>query len=108
LCRANGIEFVAFPIADRGVPLSAREVARVVREIEQKLVEGKGVAVHCRQGVGRSAMLAACLLASSGMDVRAAFQRIAAARGCPVPDTEEQRAWVEGFARQQLTRAREK
>ena len=74
----------------------------LVRRLEGDLTEGRTVAVHCRQGVGRSALLAACLLAATGMDVAAAFARIREARGCPVPDTSEQCEWVVGFARQFL------
>src|SRR5262249_52764326 len=75
-CRANGIEYLAFPIADRGVPVSARATAELVRLLEGRLAVGKTVAVHCRQGVGRSALLAACLLVASGLDVASAFERV--------------------------------
>jgi protein-tyrosine phosphatase len=98
-CRAQGMEYLAFPIVDRGVPMSAKTAADLVRQLESKVTEGKGVAIHCRQGVGRSALLAACLLALSGMDAETAFERIQQARSCPVPDTAEQREWVARFAR---------
>ncbi len=54
--------------------------------------------IHCRAGIGRSGMLAACVLVKAGLDPEAALQRVSEARGCPVPDTEEQRAWVFAFA----------
>jgi len=59
---------------------------------------GKSVTIHCRQSVGRSALLAATLLVEAGINPDEAFRRIEAARGCPVPDTPEQRAWVERFS----------
>jgi protein-tyrosine phosphatase len=99
-CRANGVEFVAYPIPDRGVPASAQQTAAVVQLLEQKLATGQSIVVHCRQGIGRSSMLAACLLASAGQDVEAAFAAIARARGRPVPDTEAQEDWVKGFIKQ--------
>jgi protein-tyrosine phosphatase len=102
-CRANGIEYIAFPIPDRGVPSSVRATVELVRLLESRLAEGKNVAFHCRQGVGRSALLAACLLASSGVDSEPAFERVGKARGCPVPDTSEQREWVARVARELLT-----
>jgi protein-tyrosine phosphatase len=102
-CRANGIEHHAFPVADRGVPPSAGAFAELVRSLEGKLTAGKGVAVHCRQGVGRAAMLAASLLIAAGLDAEAVWGRVRAARGCPVPDTSEQKEWVARFAREQLT-----
>jgi protein-tyrosine phosphatase len=99
LSRANGIEYIGFAIADRGIPDSATATAELVRRLENRLTSGKSVGIHCRQGVGRSALLAACLLAAAGVDSRAAFERVRAARGCPVPDTPEQREWVARFAR---------
>ncbi len=50
-------------------------------------------------GIGRSALLAACLLASRRVAVGEAFKLIADARGCPVPDTPEQQAWVDSYAK---------
>jgi protein-tyrosine phosphatase len=58
----------------------------------------KAVAVHCRMGIGRSALIAACLLKSQCIGVDKAFAMIARARGFSVPDTEEQREWVKAFA----------
>jgi hypothetical protein len=43
-------------------------------------------------------LLAACLLVSTGLSPEAAFGQLTQARGCPVPETSEQRQWVEGFA----------
>ncbi len=97
-CAGNGIEFVSFPLADRSVPASASEVLALVRRLSSLATGGKAMAIHCRQGVGRSALVAACVLASLGEKPEVAFERIAAATGCPVPDTAEQRAWVLRFA----------
>jgi protein-tyrosine phosphatase len=102
LCETNGIQFVPFPITDRGVPSSLQVTAELVRRLEHLLQEGKNVAVHCRQGVGRSALVTACLLVGAGLDPAAAFDRIQVARGCGVPDTTEQREWVSRFARDLL------
>jgi protein-tyrosine phosphatase len=93
-CAAVGIEFVTFPFADRGIPASAPDALNFVRRLATLVAGGKAVAVHCRQGVGRSAVIAACVLVSLGESPKAAFDRVAKARGCPVPDTPEQREWV--------------
>ena len=98
--RAAGIDYVAFPVVDRGVPPSIRATADLVRLLESKLASGTNVGVHCRQGIGRSALLAGCVLIASGMAPEAAFERVAAARGLPVPETVEQRQWADRFARE--------
>ena len=105
LCQAFGVEYIGFPVEDRGVPKSFRDTAVLVRDLESRLAQGKTVAVHCRAGVGRSALLGACLLVLAGLDPQTAFDRIAAARGCPVPDTPEQQEWVARFARELLAGA---
>lgn len=93
-----GLDFFAFPIADRSIPSSMWEIRRLVEQLHRSLVKGKNIGIHCRQSVGRSALLAASLLVHAGVDVDAAFRRVEAARGCAVPETAEQRAWVERFA----------
>jgi protein-tyrosine phosphatase len=97
MCRAEGIDLVSFPIPDRGVPESMRDTDRLAREIFDALRTGKAVAVHCRAGIGRSALIAACVLVRGGYDVDRAFATIARARGVEVPDTEVQRRWVRTF-----------
>jgi len=61
----------------------------------------KNILIHCRMGVGRAAMIAAALLVRRGQSVEEAFAQIAAARGCAVPDTSEQRAWAAKLARRE-------
>jgi protein-tyrosine phosphatase len=97
-CRESTIEFFSFPIEDRSLPDSERSVDAFLDSLDEKVKQGKGVAIHCRAGIGRSSMLCACLLVRQGFSVEFAFQKIQVARGCAVPDTAEQREWVESFA----------
>jgi len=101
-CATAGVEFISFPFADRGVPESAPDALALVRRLAALVAGGKAVAAHCRQGVGRSAVIAACVLASLGERPDKALDRVAAARGRPVPDTPEQREWVLQFADRHL------
>jgi protein-tyrosine phosphatase len=98
LCEGVGVDFIAFPIMDRGLPSSVNETLELVLQLEQGLGQGKKIAIHCRQGIGRASLLAACVFAAGGVDATTAFERIAIARGCAVPDTSEQRKWVTRFA----------
>jgi protein-tyrosine phosphatase len=96
-CQKNGIEFVSFPIEDRSVPDSILEFGELLDSTQKYLNDGRAVVVHCRAGIGRSSLIAACLLLRNGFSVESAFEALSEARGCPVPDTPEQRAWVERF-----------
>ena len=103
LCRTNGIEFVSFPIVDRGIPSSIEAFSDQVTKLAEQLASGKNVAVHCRQGIGRAALVAICLLALSGVEPAAAIEWVGAARGCSVPETPEQRRWTADFAKSLVT-----
>jgi hypothetical protein len=97
LCREQGMEFLSFPIPDRGVPESLREAVALARALAREIDRGKAVAIHCRAGIGRSSLVAACALVCLGVDPAAAFEAIGEARGVSVPDTVGQRDWVTTF-----------
>ena len=98
LCQEEGLEFRALPIPDRGLPPSRAGITSLVSNLEKALESGHDVAVHCRQGVGRSALVAASVLVAAGETPDQAFRKVEKARGVPVPDTGAQRHWVEEFA----------
>lgn len=97
-CEANEISFLSFPIKDRGVPPLNRNTADFIHTLAELASQGKTVVIHCRQGVGRAAVIAASVLVIRGLTVDSAFDLIAAARGYAVPDTQQQREWVTKFA----------
>jgi len=92
--ESKGLRFVSFPIADRGVPASTREALSLFSTIAAALKEGKNVAVHCRQGIGRSGLIAAGVLLTSGMGVDKALEVVGAARGEAIPETPAQLQWI--------------
>jgi protein-tyrosine phosphatase len=91
LCKENGIEFLSFPIPDRGLPDDVGVAMRFASAIASK---GKSIAIHCRAGIGRSSVMAAAVLISGGVKPTAALSAIEQARGLPIPDTDAQREWV--------------
>ncbi len=95
--KAQGMKFVSFPIPDREVPNSESELAATLEKVEADLTSGKNVLIHCRQGVGRSGLVAACLLVARGLSPEAAVKKVSNARGLPVPETTEQRNWVNHY-----------
>lgn len=67
LCRDHDINFVSFPVADRGVPENRREAMAVAGRLASEVQRGSAVLVHCRAGIGRSASLAALVMAVCGV-----------------------------------------
>jgi protein-tyrosine phosphatase len=49
------------------------------------------VVVHCRHGIGRSGMAAACVLVLNGLEPATAIARVSLARGIPIPEIRPQR-----------------
>jgi protein-tyrosine phosphatase len=80
-------------------------LAHLVSTVVEQLAGRKNTAVHCRQGIGRAAMLAICALILSGVDSKTAIARVGTARGCGVPETPEQRRWIDDYARALLAQA---
>lgn len=98
VARQVGLEFQVLPIADFGVPELDAGTLALLQQLAATLLANRSVVIHCRMGIGRSSLVAASVLVVLGFTPAEAFARIAAARSCPVPETEAQRHWVERFA----------
>jgi len=96
-CQNAGIRFVSFPIEDRSVPPDSIGALGLVHRLDADLSGGAKIVIHCRQGVGRAGMIATGVLITRGFDADLAIQEVSAARGVPVPETDEQRDWICGF-----------
>jgi len=96
--KASGMNFLSLPIPDREVPVSETEVSAVLENLNRKLASGKNVLIHCRQGIGRSGLIAACLLVSQGLKPQKAISQVEIARGIPIPETIAQKQWIDHYA----------
>lgn len=92
--ESKGIDFISFPIPDRGVPASVSAVVSLLKRIVAALEDGKNVAVHCRQSVGRSGLIAAGVLIASGIETEKVIDVVSIARGVTVPETPAQLEWL--------------
>jgi protein-tyrosine phosphatase len=98
LCASRGIEFLSFPMPDCGVPPSARAFDTFLAPLVMRLRGGAAIGVHCRAGIGRAGLTAACILIRAGIPYPLTFPAISRARRVKVPDTDQQESWVERFA----------
>jgi protein-tyrosine phosphatase len=98
LCQQHSIAFINFPIADRAIPKDDKKVTALLHQLTNNINEGQSVVVHCRMGIGRSSIIAACLLLQEGCKTDELIQRISSVRGLKVPDTEEQVRWLKNRA----------
>jgi protein-tyrosine phosphatase len=99
LCQTCNMQFLGFAIEDHGVPKSQVDTFQLASKLNRALASGQNVAIHCWGGIGRSGMIAACVLVRGGIEPNEALQLVSTARGSTVPDTPQQREWVIEFAR---------
>jgi protein-tyrosine phosphatase len=94
-CLNNGLGYISFPIKDRDIPKDENKLESFIGLLMQKLNDGISVVIHCRMGIGRSSIIAACILLKKGLKAKEIFTEIRKSRGMKVPDTDTQIAWVE-------------
>jgi protein-tyrosine phosphatase len=99
VAERQGMDFVSLPAPDRDIPPSRSAAIQAARTLAADLEQGRNVMIHCRQGIGRAATLAALVFAEAGIPPAEALSRIRDARGLDVPETAEQRDWIERVAR---------
>jgi len=89
-----GLKFLSHPIPDTEIPSNIAAFQSFAAGLASRLRAGEKVGVHCRGSIGRSTVTAACALIHLGWAPHAALAAIQAARGCMVPDTQEQEDWI--------------
>jgi len=94
LAVQSGMTFLTYPIQDRGTPTNMVGFDKFVTGLAARVRAGERIGVHCRGSIGRSTIAAACTLIHLGWTPLAALKEIESARGCPVPDTGEQKDWI--------------
>jgi protein-tyrosine phosphatase len=92
-----GLNFLSYPIPDRQTPAEIASFRKFIAELSNRLNAGEHIGIHCRGSIGRASIAAACALINTGWTANAALAAIERARGCPIPDTTEQKEWIIRF-----------
>lgn len=95
ICNSYGIAYINFPIKDRDIPRDEYKLKNLIMLLNEKLNSGVSIVIHCRMGIGRSSIIAACILQERGLNAEDIFRLISKTRGLEVPDTDAQIRWVE-------------
>lgn len=94
--EAQGLEVIRFPIRDVSVPASIGELVILVARLIEFAQSGRTILVHCRGGLGRAGLVAACCLVALGSAPDKAITEVRRVRPGAV-ETDEQESFVSGF-----------
>lgn len=92
----HGLSQVHLPVDDF-TPPSPEQISQGVSAVAEAVASGKGVAVHCGAGLGRTGTLLACYLVHQGAEADAAVEHVRAIRPGSV-ETAEQHQAVRNYA----------
>ena len=90
----QGIDFLHLPTPDLA-PVSQTMLRQGVDFIAPRLEAGDTVLIHCQHGIGRSALLALCVMVQRGMAPLDALARAKARRAVVSPSPMQYEGWRE-------------
>jgi ADP-ribosylglycohydrolase len=102
-----GVDYFRKPIPDHGLPGKRALMAETLDCVRDALRAGRRVYLHCRAGIGRTGMVAGCLLAEQGLggeealaELNRLWRQSARSTQWPaVPETPEQADYVRLWSR---------
>ena len=95
--HASGIEFLHLPTPDLQ-PATAAMLERGVCFAAQQFAAGKKVLIHCQHGIGRSALLALCVLVDGGWEPLDALAHAKDCREVISPSRSQYHGWADWLA----------
>ncbi|MBI2392014.1 MAG: dual specificity protein phosphatase family protein [Deltaproteobacteria bacterium] len=95
---ARSIEVLRFPIPDGGVPHDLEAVEQLLAAIEERLIAGRRVVIHCMGGLGRTGTIAGCHLVRRGVAPDEALAALRRVRDPDCPENQRQRDFIARFA----------
>jgi predicted protein tyrosine phosphatase len=101
--RTHGIRLLHLPTEDT-CAIAQERIRRGVGFVSEGLDRGERVLVHCQYGIGRSALLALCVLVSRGAAPLEALERAKQARRVVSPSPSQLQAFVAFAADVKATR----
>lgn len=88
LMRRYGVELLYLPTDDL-CPIQRESIWTGVTWVRRQLARGERVLIHCEHGIGRSVLLACCVLVSRGRSPREAMELVKRVRWKASPSPEQ-------------------
>ncbi|GAX79898.1 hypothetical protein CEUSTIGMA_g7338.t1 [Chlamydomonas eustigma] len=99
--QRHGKEYVQFPIIECAPPENLLEAGSLIQMMVQQLMNGRNLVMHCRGGVGRAGMMAACLLLYLNLEMSPleAIRKVRSLRCKAAVETRRQEDFVAEYAK---------
>ena len=97
-CESRGLEVWRLPIRDVSTPAGPQAVVELVGRIVTAASSRRRVVVHCIGGLGRTGLIAGCVLVELGHSAEDALALLATTRSPNCPETAAQRAFVHHYS----------
>jgi predicted protein tyrosine phosphatase len=98
MLRSAGIDFLHLPTPDLQ-PATAQMLDRGVEFVRAHIQRGGKVLIHCQHGIGRSALLALCVLVDQGWEPLQALELAKDRRGAVSPSRSQYAGWANWLER---------
>lgn len=70
------VDYLRCPLLDHATPSDPGEMTEIIRCLRNALREGRVIYLHCRAGIGRTGMVAGCLLVEQGLSGEEALEEL--------------------------------
>lgn len=99
-CKTAGLDFVQYPIVEMAAPKDLESAVNLVQSVCNLYTSGGKIVFHCRGGVGRAGMLAACSCIELGVASTAKHAiQLVRKRRCPqAVESARQEKFVDAYA----------
>jgi ADP-ribosylglycohydrolase len=109
----EGVQYLRRPITDHALPRKPAQMTKILECLQQALAAGRPVYLHCRAGIGRTGVVAGCLLVERGLggeeavlELNRLWQQSARSAQWPsIPETPEQVEYVRRWRPRQVSAA---
>lgn len=85
-CRRRGIDFIQYEIPNRCIPGNEDSYLALIQFLHDELIAGMDTVVHCRDGIGRTGMVATAVLVKYGHTGDRAITLVAEAKRVSVSE----------------------
>jgi protein-tyrosine phosphatase len=97
--KLHHLKLLRLPMIEGGTPSSLQELENILNLLSNELLQSKSIVCHCRCGIGRAGLVAACLLIRLGIctDASSAIHFVRSKRHIKAIETQSQEHFIKTY-----------